>query len=62
MEMKSLTEIKEKESNVYKAILIMGREAEWISKFKRTTIEKPVYKAIEHFIDGKIDYKMVEED
>ncbi|MEA1912521.1 MAG: hypothetical protein U9N06_01635 [candidate division WOR-3 bacterium] len=60
--MYSLKDIKEKEDSIYKAIVIMGKEAKWLSSFQRTTIEVPFYKAIEHFIQGKINYEIKEED
>ena len=60
--MHSIDDIKKKEDNVYKAIVIMGLEAEWLSSLEHTTIEKPMYKAIEHFIDGNINYEIKEEE
>jgi len=60
--MHSIDDIKKKEDNVYKAIVIMGLEAEWLSSLEHTTIKKPMYKAIEHFIDGNINYEIKEEE
>ncbi len=60
--MYSLDDIKKKEDNIYKAIVIMGKEAEWLSSLEHTTVKKPVYKAIEHFIGGKIQYEIEEEE
>lgn len=60
--MYSVNSVKEKEENIFKAIVIIGKEAEWISSLEHTTIEKPVYKAIEHFIQGKIKYDKIEEE
>lgn len=60
--MYSLKEIKDKEKNLYKAIVIMGKTAQWISTFKKTTIEKPIFKSIEEFVQGNIEYEMIEEE
>ncbi len=59
--MYSLEEVKNKEGNIYKAVVIMGKSAQWFSTFKRTTLKKPIYKAIEEFIDGKIEYEIIKE-
>lgn len=58
----SLDDIKGKEKNIYKAVVIMGKGAQWFSTFKRTTIEKPIYKSVEEFIDGNIEYEIVKEE
>lgn len=57
----SLEKIKDKEGNIYKAVVIMGKGAQWFSVFKRTTIKKPIYKAVEEFLEGKIEYTIIEE-
>ncbi len=57
-----LEEVKNKEENIYKAVLIMGKSALWFSTFKRTTIKKPIYKAIEEFINGNIEYEVIQEE
>ncbi|MCK4421655.1 hypothetical protein KAW18_06580 [candidate division WOR-3 bacterium] len=54
--------IKDRENNLYKAIIIMGREAERLCALEHTTIKEPVYKAIDNFIDGKINYVIIEEE
>ncbi len=58
----SLDDVKEKEKNIYKAVVIMGKGAQWFSTFRRTTIEKPIYKAVEEFIDGNIEYEVIKEE
>ncbi len=58
----SLDNVKNKEKNIYKAVVIMGKGAQWFSTFKRTTIEKPIYKSVEEFIDGKIEYEVIKEE
>ena len=58
----SLDDIKGKEKNIYKAVVIMGKGAQWFSTFKRTTIEKPIYKSVEEFIDGNIEYEVIKEE
>lgn len=58
----SLDDIKNKEKNIYKAVVIMGKGAQWFSTFRRTTIEKPIYKSVEEFIDGNIEYEVVKEE
>ena len=57
----SLEKIKDKDGNIYKAVVIMGKGAQWFSVFKRTTIKKPNYKAVEEFLEGKIEYTIIEE-
>jgi DNA-directed RNA polymerase subunit K/omega len=58
----SLEDVKNKEGNIYKAVVIMGKGAQWFSAFKRTTIKKPIYKAVEEFLEGNIEYEIVEEE
>lgn len=58
----SLDNVKNKEKNIYKAVVIMGKGAQWFSTFKRTTIKKPIYKSVEEFIDGKIEYEVIKEE
>jgi len=58
----STEKVREKEKNIYKAIVIMGKEAEWLSSLGRTTVEHPVYKAIEHYVDGKVRYEVIEKE
>ncbi|TET97908.1 MAG: hypothetical protein E3J23_08310 [Candidatus Stahlbacteria bacterium] len=60
--MHSIDDVKEKEDNIYRAIVIMGKEAEWLSSLEHSTIRKPMYKAIEHFIGGKIHYVIKDEE
>lgn len=55
-------DIKNKEGNIFKAIVIMGKEAEWLSSLEHTTIKKPMYKAIDHFIGGRINYEIREDE
>ncbi|MEO0292659.1 MAG: hypothetical protein ABIN61_00355 [candidate division WOR-3 bacterium] len=58
----SLSDIKKRSNNIYKAVVVMGKAAHWFTAFKRTTIKNPVYKAIEEFIDGNIEYELIEEE
>lgn len=58
----SLDSVKNKENNIYKAVVIMGKGAQWFSTFKRTTIEKPIYKSVEEFLEGKIEYEVIKEE
>ncbi len=58
----SLEEIKKKENNIYKAVVIMGKGAQWFSTFKRTTLEKPIYKSVEEFLEGNIEYEVIKEE
>jgi DNA-directed RNA polymerase subunit K/omega len=58
----SLENVKKKEDNIYKAVVVMGKSAQWFSTFKRTTIKKPIYKAVEEFVDGNIEYEVIEEE
>jgi DNA-directed RNA polymerase subunit K/omega len=58
----SLEEVKKREGNIFKAVVIMGKGAHWFSVFKRTTIKKPIYKAVEEFLEGKIEYKIIDEE
>jgi len=58
----SLEEVKKREGNIFKAVVIMGKGAQWFSVFKRTTIKKPIYKAVEEFLEGKIEYKIIDEE
>jgi hypothetical protein len=58
----SLDNVKNKEKNIYKAVVIMGKGAQWFSTFRRTTIEKPIYKSVEEFIDGNIEYEVIKEE
>ena len=58
----SLEDVKKKEKNIYKAVVIMGKSAQWFSTFKRTTLEKPIYKSVEEFIDGNIEYEVIQEE
>ena len=58
----SLEDVKKKEKNIYKAVVIMGKGAQWFSTFKRTTLEKPIYKSVEEFIDGNIEYEVIQEE
>jgi hypothetical protein len=57
----SLENVKKKEKNIYKAVVIMGKGAQWFSTFKRTTIDKPIYKSVEEFLEGNIEYEVIEE-
>jgi DNA-directed RNA polymerase subunit K/omega len=57
----SLEKVKAKEKNIYKAVVIMGKGAQWFSTFKRTTIDKPIYKAVEEFLEGNIEYEVIKE-
>jgi DNA-directed RNA polymerase subunit K/omega len=58
----SLENIKKKEGNIYKAVVIMGKGAQWFSTFKRTTVDKPIYKSIDEFIEGNIEYEVIKEE
>jgi DNA-directed RNA polymerase subunit K/omega len=58
----SLENIKKKENNIYKAVVVMGKSAQWFSTFKRTTIKKPIYKAVEEFVEGNVEYEVIEEE
>jgi DNA-directed RNA polymerase subunit K/omega len=58
----SLEDIKKKEDNIYKAVVVMGKSAQWFSTFKRTTIKKPIYKAVEEFVEGSIEYEVIEDE
>ena len=58
----SLEEVKKKENNIFKAVVIMGKGALWFSTFKRTTLEKPIYKAVDEFIKGNIEYEVIQEE
>jgi DNA-directed RNA polymerase subunit K/omega len=58
----SLENVKKKENNIYKAVVVMGKTAQWFSTFKRTTIKKPIYKAVEEFVEGNIEYEVIEEE
>ncbi len=58
----SLEDVKKREKNIYKAVVIMGKSAQWFSTFKRTTIEKPIYKSVEEFIEGNIEYEVIKEE
>ena len=58
----SLEKVKEKEHNIFKAVVIMGKGALWFSTFKRTTLEKPIYKAVDEFIKGNIEYEVIQEE
>lgn len=58
----SLDNVKNKEKNIYKAVVIMGKSAQWFSTFKRTTIKKPIYKSVEEFVDGNIEYEVIKEE
>ena len=58
----SLEEVKKKEKNIYKAVVVMGKGAQWFSSFKRTTLEKPIYKSVEEFIEGNIEYEVIKEE
>lgn len=60
--MYSLEDIIKKEKNIFKAIIIIGKEASRLNSLDRTTIKKPLYKAIEHFMEGKIDYEEQKEE
>jgi DNA-directed RNA polymerase subunit K/omega len=58
----SLEDVKKKENNIYKAVVIMGKSAQWFSTFKRTTVEKPIYKSVEEFLEGNIEYEVIKEE
>jgi DNA-directed RNA polymerase subunit K/omega len=58
----SLENVKKREPNIYKAVVIMGKGAHWFSTFKRTTVRKPIYKAVEEFVDGNIEYEVIEDE
>jgi hypothetical protein len=58
----SLEDVKNREHNIYKAVVIMGKGAQWFSTFKRTTVEKPIYKSVEEFIQGNIEYEVIKEE
>jgi len=57
----SLEDIKKRESNIFKAVIIMGKGALWFGTFKRTTLKKPIYKAVDEFIEGNIEYEVIKE-
>lgn len=57
----SLEDVKDKEKNIYKAVVIMGKGAQWFSTFKRTTVEKPIYKSVDEFLEGNIEYEVIKE-
>ncbi len=58
----SLEKVKKRENNIYKAVVVMGKSAQWFSTFKRTTVKKPIYKAVQEFVDGSIEYEVIEEE
>ncbi len=58
----SLEDVKGREKNIYKAVVIMGKGAQWFSTFRRTTIDKPIYKSVDEFLEGNIEYEVIKEE